>query len=255
MAEGTILLPEWSAEWKPFSRRYFNDREATEMAENEQTTHQAGPGLERYRHVCVLYNSTDEEFRVLRPFIADGFQKGDKAFHIIDEQTCADHLRHLADLGVDVPAAERTGQLEVRGWEAAHLRPGWFDQHAMLGLVEEVLTDSKRRGFPFTRWVANMGWALGGHRGVEDLVEYCTRLNDVTPRHEATIICTYDLARFSASSVIDVLRSHPVAVIGGIVHENPFYVPPEELLQELRQRTERHESSRGAAPLARAGAT
>ena len=93
----------------------------------------------------------------------------------------------------------------------------WFDQHAMLALVEEVLTDTKRRGFPFTRWVANMGWALGEWRGVSDLVEYCTRLNEVVPKHEATIVCTYDLARFSASSVIDVLRSHPVAVIGGIV--------------------------------------
>jgi hypothetical protein len=52
-------------------------------------------------------------------------------------------------------------------------------------------------------------------------------------------VCTYDLARFSASSVIDVLRSHPVATIGGIVHENPFYMPPDELLREL-------ETSRGA---------
>jgi hypothetical protein len=195
-----------------------------------------GPILNRYRHVCVLYHSTDEEFRVLRPFIADGFRKGDRAFHIIDERQRSDHLRRLTELGVDVPAAEGTGQLEVRGWEQAHLRPGWFDQHAMLALVEEALTDTRQRGFPFTRWVANMGWALGGYRGVGDLVEYCSRLNDVVPRHEATIICTYDLAQFSATSVIDVLRSHPVAVIGGIVHENPFYVPPDELLRELRQR-------------------
>jgi len=209
----------------------------------------AGSGLDRFRHVCVLYHSLDEEFQVLRPFIKEGFQKGDKAFHIIDRRHRPGHLRRLHDdLGVDVAATEQTGQLEVRGWEEAHLRPGWFDQHAMLSLVEEVLTDTKRRGFPFTRWVANMGWALGPHRGVEDLVEYCTRLNEVTPKHEATIVCTYDLAQFSATSVIDVLRSHPVAIIGGIVHENPFYVPPAELLRELRQRQERSLSGCGAAP-------
>jgi hypothetical protein len=198
-----------------------------------------GSGLDRYRHICVLYHSMDEEYGVLRPFIGEGFRKGDKAFHIIEGRHRPDHRRRLEELGIDVEATERSGQLEVRSWEEAHLRPGWFDQHAMLGLAEEVLTDSKSRGFPFTRWVANMGWALGGHRGVEDLVEYCTRLNAVTSRHEATIVCTYDLARFSASSVIDVLRSHPVAVIGGIVHENPFFVPPDELLRELRQRQNR----------------
>jgi hypothetical protein len=200
---------------------------------------QGGPGrtaLERHRHVCVLYDSADEEYRVLRTFVRDGFARGDRAFHIIDPRQRPDHLRRLAGYGIDVPAAVGSGQLEVRGWEDAHLRPGWFDQHAMLALVEEALGDTKRRGFPFTRWVANMGWALGEYRGVGDLVEYCTRLNEVVPRHEATIVCTYDLARFSASAVIDILRSHPVAVIGGLVHENPFHVPPEELIRELRER-------------------
>jgi hypothetical protein len=205
-----------------------------------------GSGLDHYRHVCVLYNGTDEEYRVLNPFISEGFQKGDRAFHIIDTAQRQEHLRRLRELGVDVEATERTGQLEVRGWEAAHLRPGWFDQHAMLSLVEEVLTASRDRGFPFTRWVANMGWALGEWRGVGDLVEYCTRLNYLVPKHEATVVCTYDLARFSASSVIDVLRTHPVAIIGGVIHENPFFVPPDELLRELAER----KNGRVAAPVA-----
>jgi hypothetical protein len=202
--------------------------------------------LERHRHVCVLYHSADEEYRVLRAFIREGFPRGDKAFHIIDAQHRSGHRQHLQEFGIDVAAAERTGQLEVRGWEEAHLRPGWFDQHAMLALVEEVLTSTKQQGFPFTRWVANMGWALGGHRGVGDLVEYCTRLNDVAPKHEATIVCTYDLARFSAGAAIDVLRTHPVAIIGGVVHENPYYVSPDVLLQELRQRSP---SARPASPV------
>jgi hypothetical protein len=220
------------------------------MSEKNGPPHSAGSGLDRYRHVCVLYHSMDEEYRVLRPFISEGFRKGDRAFHIIDATHRPDHLRRLQEGGIDVAATQQSGQLEVRGWEEAHLKPGWFDQHAMLGLVEEVLSDTRRRGFPFTRWVANMGWALAGHRGVEDLVEYCTRLNDVAPRHEATIVCTYDLARFSASSVIDVLRSHPVAIIGGIVHENPFYVPPDELLRELRQRQAGASSAPPPAPVA-----
>jgi hypothetical protein len=202
----------------------------------------SGAGLARYRHACVLYRSQDEEHRVLRSFISEGFPRGDKAFHIIDATHRRGHLQRLQEIGIDVAATERTGQLEVRSWEDAHLRPGWFDQHAMLALVDEVLTGAKHQGFPFTRWVADMGWALGGHRGAEDLVEYCGRLNDVVPRHEATIVCTYDLTRFDASSVIDVLRSHPVAIIGGMVYENPFYLPLDELLGELRQRRAGHSS-------------
>jgi hypothetical protein len=51
--------------------------------------------------------------------------------------------------------------------------------------------------------------------------------------------CTHDLSRFSASQAIDVLRSHPVAVVGGILQENPYFVPPEELLRELREQSRR----------------
>jgi hypothetical protein len=49
------------------------------------------------------------------------------------------------------------------------------------------------------------------------------------------VICTYDLARFTAAQVVDVLRSHPLAVIGGIVQQNPFFVSPERLIQEFQE--------------------
>jgi hypothetical protein len=35
---------------------------------------------------------------------------------------------------------------------------------------------------------------------------------------------------------VDIMRTHPMLIIGGILHENPFFVPPEEFLQELRTR-------------------
>jgi hypothetical protein len=32
------------------------------------------------------------------------------------------------------------------------------------------------------------------------------------------------------------MRTHPVVLIGGLLEENPFFVPPDELLLELRER-------------------
>jgi hypothetical protein len=40
------------------------------------------------------------------------------------------------------------------------------------------------------------------------------------------------------------MRTHPMIIIGGILQENPFFVPPDEFLRELR---ERH-ITRNAAP-------
>jgi hypothetical protein len=39
--------------------------------------------------------------------------------------------------------------------------------------------------------------------------------------------------------MIDVLRTHPMALIGGILQVNPFFVPPAEFLAELRSRNRR----------------
>ena len=51
----------------------------------------AGKSLDRSRHVCAFFNSKDEEYRVLLPFIKEGFARGEKAFHIVKEDQHADH--------------------------------------------------------------------------------------------------------------------------------------------------------------------
>jgi hypothetical protein len=38
---------------------------------------------------------------------------------------------------------------------------------------------------------------------------------------------------------MDILRTHPMVIIGGILQENAFFVPPDEFLQELRERKAR----------------
>jgi hypothetical protein len=76
----------------------------------------------------------------------------------------------------------------VRAWEDAYLRQGHFDQDAMLVLIEEVLNNGKIQGFPLTRLVANMEWALEDRPGVDDLVEYETRLNYILPKYDDAVI-------------------------------------------------------------------
>jgi hypothetical protein len=55
------------------------------------------------------------------------------------------------------------------------------------------------------------------------------------PKYHATVICTYDLAQFSAAQVVDVLRSHPLSLIGGILQENPFFTSPDQLIPEFQE--------------------
>src|SRR5713101_4854114 len=206
----------------------------------------AGGSLGGQRHICAFFNSIDEVHRVLRSFIKDGFDRGDKAFHLVDPEQREEHLRRLAEAGINVHRAIDTGQLEVRRWQDAYLRGDHFDQNAMLALIEEVLQSADTAGYPLTRLVAHMEWALLDKPGVDNLVEYETRLNYVLPKYDDPVICTYDLSKFDASVTMDILRSHPVVIIGGVLQENPFFVPPDQFLHEIWER----QSARNSAGVA-----
>jgi hypothetical protein len=150
--------------------------------------HLAGKPLARKRHVCAFFHTRDEEYRVLLPYVREGFEHGDRAFHIVDPTWRPEHLRRLAAAGVPIEAAERSGQLEVRRWEDAYLRDGRFDQDRMLALIEAVLSGGKVQGFPLTRLLANMEWALEDRPGVNDIVEYETRLNYILPKYDDAVV-------------------------------------------------------------------
>jgi len=158
------------------------------MHENNGAIHLAGTTLDRYRHVCAFFHSRDEEYKVLLPFIKEGIERHEKAFHIVDPALRHDHVHRLKEAGIDVTTCESSGQLEVCRWEEAYLRQGHFDQHAMLALIQEVLETGKTQQFPLTRLVANMEWALEDRPGVNDLVEYETRLNFILPKYADPVI-------------------------------------------------------------------
>jgi hypothetical protein len=203
----------------------------------------AGSQLGTLRHVCAFFNSKDEEYRVLLPFIKDGFDCGDKAVHVVNPDQREDHLRRLAAVGIDTAGAYQSGQFDLRTNTDAYLRDGRFDQDRMLEAFEQLASGNANGGFPLSRIVCQMDWAAESGAHVDDLVEFESRVNDVWNRHDDAVICVYDLAYFGGTTVIDIMRTHPMIIIGGILQQNPFFVPPEEFLGELRERRARRVSA------------
>ena len=147
-------------------------------------------------HICAFFHSHEEEYRVLLPFIQEGFARGEKVFHIVDPARRDDHLRRLASAGIDVTAIRQRGQFELRTWTDTHLCNGRFDQEKTLALFQEVVRDAKQQGFPLIRFVTHMEWALENRPGVDDLLEYEARANYIWLRQDGPVnpvICTYDL--------------------------------------------------------------
>jgi MEDS: MEthanogen/methylotroph, DcmR Sensory domain len=195
-----------------------------------------GSQLNQIRHVCAFFSNDEEEYRVLLPFIRDGFEAGDKAVHVINPGQRAEHLQRLTSAGIDTMAAEQRGQLEVKHNTEAYLRDGRFDQDRMLEAFEKIASGNTSGGYPLSRIVCRMDWVKGDRSRIENVIEFESRVNDIWRRHDDAVICTYHLGMFGGDAIIDILRTHPMVIIGGILQHNPFFAPPEEFLSEYRQR-------------------
>src|ERR1700752_1456988 len=97
----------------------------------------AGSQLGESRHICAFVHDSEEEYRVTLPYITDGFDRGDRAFHIVDPKLREDHLRRLTSAGIDVAAAQRSGRLELHDWSDTFFVDGAVDPERRLALFEE----------------------------------------------------------------------------------------------------------------------
>jgi len=204
----------------------------------------AGSQLGELRHICAFFSNDDEEYRVLLPFIKDGFEVGDKAVHVINPEQRREHLQRLAKVGIDASALQQSGQLEIQNNTEIYLRDGYFDQNRMLEAFEKIASGNAAGGFPLSRIVCRMDWAIGDQSRIENVIEFESRVNDIWRRHDDAVICTYHLAKFGGDAIIDILRTHPMVILGGILQHNPFFAPPEEFLSEYRERR----AERGSSP-------
>jgi hypothetical protein len=207
----------------------------------------AGSELTETRHVCAFFHSEDEEYRVLLPFIKEGLDGGEKAIHVVNRGQRDDHLQRLAQVGINSTAAENRGQLEVRTNTDAYLQNGRFDKDRMLAAFEQMASGNDKGGFPLSRICCRMDWIIESGAYIDDVVEFESRINEVWRRHDDAVICTYQLRKFGGDAVVDVMRTHPMIIIGGILQRNPFFVPPEAFLRELRERRARQTGSPSTA--------
>jgi DcmR-like sensory protein len=208
----------------------------------------ASATLRDNRHVCAFFRSSEEEFRWFLPFVRDGFSRGDRHVRFVQREP-GRTLDQLRAEGIDVDAARRRHQLEVFNADDTYLKGGRFNGDMMIETLLELLEQGPRLGFPMTRLIAHAEHMLYDSGAALEFLEYESRLNNVLPQYSDVVICSYDLDKVTAGMAMDILRTHPVAVIDGGVQENPYFVAPGELLREFAARRA-NEKERTPQPVA-----
>ncbi|MBI1910938.1 MAG: MEDS domain-containing protein [Deltaproteobacteria bacterium] len=187
--------------------------------------------LRIHDHLCLIYESREEQFAAVIPFIRIGLEKGEKCIYIADDNTSAQVLGEMIKGGINTDAVIKSGALSMLTKKEAYLKYGYFNADWMVQYLKKAAEGAKSAGYSALRVTGEMTWVLGNEPGSEQLIEYEAKLNYHFPENDVLALCQYNRARFRPEIILDVIRTHPIVIYGGMVCRNFYYVPPDELLK------------------------
>ena len=174
--------------------------------------------------------------QILTPYLKEGIDNGDQVLTILESNTHDDHRARLESAGIPVSSACEREQLIIMASEDSYLKDRTFVVERMLQMLGDALEGAKLSPVPARPHVGDMDWALQNCDGVDGLIAYEARVNQMAPHHDCTLLCAYDINKFSGRVIADVLATHSHVLLGGQIHENPHYVDPLVYLQKLSLR-------------------
>ncbi len=190
------------------------------------------PGVEDVHpgtHLCALYSGPEERDRLLLPFLQEGMRDGDKCLCLVDD-VAPTTVRHQVE-GAGAPSQpHRADQLNIDVASSVYLQSGQFSVEHMTSFLARSLSEATEEDFPLLRAAGEMSWVLPMPVGADDFFVYESAVNDVVADAPAIFMCLYDLQRFSAQMLVDVLHTHPQVLLDNSVIDNAHYLTPAEYL-------------------------
>ena len=173
-------------------------------------------------HICYLYSDEEERKRFMAAYVSSGIGEHESVTYLAD--TGSDMLeRAVEGLGMVTPARQQD-QLTIAPALETYCPCGQFDPEKMLEHIRDIYA-SLPAGYAGARGAAEMTWALHDIPGIERLVEYEGRINEVLKTHPMTTLCQYDTRQFNGAMIFELLNVHPIMIVHGQIMRNPFYVP------------------------------
>jgi len=181
-------------------------------------------------HACCFYETAEKHRAVLTPFLRQGLERGRKVVYILDVSTAEAILAYFRRDGLDVEPYLARGQMVFLTRDETYVHEGVFDPDRMIVLLQAQTDQALAEGYPGLRITGEMGWALRGLPGSERLIEYERKVNEFFPGSKCVGLCQYDWRAFGPPLLLDVLSTHPVAVVNAILYDNYYYMSPATVL-------------------------
>jgi DNA-binding CsgD family transcriptional regulator len=167
-------------------------------------------------HVIALYRAPEEVPNILGPYIAAGLANGERCV-VFAAEPFDNIRRNLQVHGVDLGKSERDGQLIIT--------KGARTAQAQSRLLAQLERDTSDQGYDLMRIAGDPCGVFGGQgRPTREAVRFESIVEHFFLRAFPMIaLCYFDVSCFRGDEMLDLLRVHPLVVVGEDLVRNPFY--------------------------------
>jgi len=180
-------------------------------------------------HICGIYTGERQRDAMVLPFLEAGLRAGDKCLCIVD---CIDPAALIAKLDPELDARHRADVNQLVVMRAAHVysRSGAFSATETIGFWKMAVSDAMYdRRFEMVRAIdtwSQRDVVVDPHEHL--LLE--SEMNRFVPLYPQVVVCLYDLEQFGGSLIVNLLKTHPKVLLGGLLLENPYFMTPDEVI-------------------------
>jgi hypothetical protein len=218
---------------------------ASERAwQRESIELEVGGKRERIRlglHICQLYNQANEVSQTAGAFLRDGLRSADKCYLAGHAARLAETRKLLRAGRIDVDAAIERQQLQLVDDREELLNNGRFDPYHLLSTHQALIARAMNEGWQAVRAAIDMGWLTQGVSTPEQILKYEAASDAVFTFQSRPIVALlqYNYAELPGELVVELLKLHPIAVVGRFIKRNPYYVDAEEYMVKIIRRGQR----------------
>ena len=187
-------------------------------------------------HICQLYNKVTEIAGVSARLLQVGLASQEKCLFAGSPASIREVEQALVKAGVDVPAAHGIRAARLHRRSRSLLVAKRFDPYHLLSTHQTFIAQelSARAGKP-CRISMDMTWLTQDVATSEQVLKYEAASDAVFTFQNAPIIALmhYDYSKLPGALVVEMLKLHPIAVVGKFIKRNPYYLNSEQYLLKI----------------------
>jgi hypothetical protein len=203
-------------------------------------------------HICQLYSKVTEIPGVTARLMRVGLSLSEKCLFAAAPAQIKELRDELQKLQVDVQGIIDAGQLVLHEEREPFLANNGkrFDPYFLLSSHQTFIAQALREGWQAVRISIDMTWLTKDIATPEQILKYEAASDAVFTFQNAPIIALmhYDHSKLLPSLVVEMLKLHPISVVGKYIKRNPYYLNSEQyMLKILRiNREKEKEKEKGA---------